>query len=401
MLTGESLPCESCMTRRRPFDEVYPVKEGYRRFNRANTAFGRAERAGHRGYDDANRKLERMKKAVPGFSLIDYAFRDGALTVARASGSGRGVIDSGFYSWSPLGVTSRPEGVSRWEASPEGAARVIRKAGLYYGAADVGFCELDRRWVYSHTVDGRPIVFEDVERGYVTGEKAVIPESHRWVVAFTVPREVEEMMYAPAALNPVSSMGYSRMPVVAGSLAEFIRGLGYNAIPCGNDTAISVPIAIQAGLGHVGRHGRLITWGEGPMVRIAKIFTDLPLEPSPQAPGGIIEFCEACEKCARHCPSRSIPHGPRSYEGFSEANNPGALKWYCDADSCLAYWRESGSSCATCFRVCSFTKPRGVVHDAVKWFIRNLPQLNRLWVWADDLLGYGGARDLREYWEAA
>ena len=387
------------MTRMPGFDEIYPCKDGYRRFDRTNTAFRRAERAGLKGYDDITFKLERMKKGIPGFSLIDYAFRDGALTTAKASGSGRGVIDSGFYSWSSLGVTSKPEGVPRWKGPPEEAAGVVRKAGLYYGANDVGFCELDERWIYSHTVDGRPIVFEDVKEGYVTGEKAVMPRSHRWVIAMTVPMEFEEMRYAPAAMNPVNSMGYSRMPAVAGSLAEFIRGLGYHAIPCGNDTALSVPIAIQAGLGHLGRHGRLITWGRGPLVRIAKIFTDLPLSASPVAPGGIIEFCEACEKCVRHCPVGAIPSGPRTYEGCSESNNPGTLKWYCDADACLAHWRASGSSCATCFRVCSFTKPPGFHHKVVKWFIRNVPVLNGFWVRMDDLMGYGAARDPRVYWE--
>ena len=150
-------------------------------------------------------------------------------------------------------------------------------------------------------------------------------------------------MYAPTAFTPVARMGYSRMPIVAGSLAEFIRGLGYHAIPCGNDTAISVPITIQAGLGHVGRHGRLITWNEGPMVRIAKIFTDLPLAPTPMAPEGIIEYCEVCKKCAKHCPSQSIPSGPRTFKGFTEANNPGVLRWFCNADTCYEYWREIGT----------------------------------------------------------
>ncbi len=275
----------------------------------------------------------------------------------------------------------------------------MKKAGKYYGASGIGFCKLDKRWVYSHTQDGRKIVFEDVEQGYVNDEKAVIPNSHQWVVAITVPMEVEEMMFSPLAITPVSNMGYSRMPIVAGSVAEFIRGLGYNAIPCGNDTAISVPIAIQAGLGHLGRHGRLITWEQGPMVRICKVFTDLPLEPSPSAPKGIVEFCNVCEKCSKHCPSQSIPKGPRTYEGYSEANNPGVLKWYCNADTCLDYWREVGTGCAICFRVCNFTKKKGISHNMVKWFIRNVPQLNRFWAWTDDLIGYGKIANPKEYWE--
>jgi reductive dehalogenase len=381
------------------FEEIYTVRDDYERFHQENTAFGRAMRAGKRGYGDPEEKLKRMKDNVPGFSIVDYAFSGAALTAAQASHSGRGNQDSGFYSWSPLGVTHKPEGVPRWEGSPEEAGRIVAKAGKFYGAVGVGFTELDKRWVYSHNSDGRPIVFEDVDRGYVTEEKAVIPESHRWVVALTVPMEVEEMMYAPTALNPVSNMGYSRMPVVAGSLAEFIRGLGYHAIPCGNDTALSVPIAIKAGLGHLGRHGRLITWERGPMVRIAKVFTDLPLEQSPLASRGIVEFCEVCEKCAKECPSGSIPEGPRTYEGFSEANNPGVLKWYCNADTCLDYWREVGSGCSICFRVCNFTKEKGITHCIVKWFIRNIPQLNRFWVWTDDFLEYGTMADPSEYWD--
>ena len=38
-------------------------------------------------------------------------------------------------------------------------------------------------------------------------------------------------------------------------LAEFIRKLGYGAIPMGNDTALSLPLAIDAGLGEMGRNG--------------------------------------------------------------------------------------------------------------------------------------------------
>jgi len=382
----------------REFDEIYPVNHKYKRFDNRNTAFGRAARAGLSGYGDIERKAERIKNKVPGFSLIEYAFSGAALTAAQASHSGRGQQNSGFYSWTPLGVTKVPPGIEKWSGPAKTTSKIVKKAGKYYGATDIGFTILDKRWVYDKGYDGKPIVFENIEKPYVTDEKAVIPESCKYVVAITVPMEVDEMMYAPTALNPTSSMGYSRMPIVAGSLAEFIRGLGYNAIPMGNDTAISVPIAIQAGLGHVGRHGRLITWEDGPMVRIAKIFTDLPLEQSPIADEGIIQFCDDCEKCAKLCPSQSIPYGPRTYEGHSQANNEGVLKWYCNADTCLEYWREVGSGCSICFRVCNFTKEKGPSHDAVKWFIKNAPFLNRFFVWSDELLGYGKMKDPRDYW---
>jgi hypothetical protein len=75
------------------------------------------------------------------------------------------------------------------------------------------------------------------------------------------------------------------------------------------------------------------------------------------------------------------------------------LKWYCDEDACLDYWYKVGTGCSICFRCCSFTKKKGVSHDVVKWFIRNVPQLNRFWAWTDDLFGYGKMSDPRKYWE--
>jgi len=310
-----------------------------------------------------------------------------------------GGLNTGFYSWSSLGVGKLPEGVSKWKGTAEEAAKIIEKAARYFGAVGVGFTVLDRRWVYSHSRSGVPIVFEDVEEAYVSDEKAVIPLSHKYVAVFTVPMEYEEMMYAPTALDVTGNMGYSRMQLLAGYMSEFIRALGWHAVPSGNDTSLSVPTAIQAGLGHLGRHGRLITWERGPLVRICKIFTDLPLPQSPLAPEGIIEFCEACEKCAKKCPSGAIPFGPRTWEGESDANNDGALKWYCNAEKCLDYWNHVGSGCSICFRTCNFTKAPGISHDVVKWFIRHVPQLNKFFVWSDELSGFGKMKDPSKYWK--
>lgn len=384
------------MAKRLGFEEVYPVKGYYERYDPRNTAFGQSlKKTGDRtgGYANEAGKVERMRKELPGFSLVDYSFKDAAQTYTG------GEVNTGYYAWTSLGVTHKPDEIEKWEVTPEEASRVVKKAASYYGAVGVGFCELDKRWIYTNTFDGRPIVFEDVEAPYVTDEKAVIPESHRWVVALLVPMEYEENSYAPTTIEVTSNMGYSRMHVLAGTVAEFIRGLGYHAIPCGNDTAISVPIAIQAGLGHMGRMGRLITWDRGPLVRICKVFTNLPLSTSQQAPRGIIEYCEVCKKCADHCPSKSVPDGPRTWKGYSEANNPGALKWYCDEEECLRYWKVVGTGCSICLRVCSFTKPKKLHHRLVKWFIRNVPQLNRFWAWTDDLLGYGKMSDPKKYWD--
>ena len=384
------------MGKRIPFNEYYPTNERLRRFDPRNTAFNQYRKKHGKqglGYSNEAGKIERMRKGIPGFSLLDYSFKDAAETYSDHG------FNTGYYSWRPLGITHKPDSIPKWEVPPEEASKVDTKAANFYGALSVGFCGLDRRWVYSNTSDGRPIVFENADEPAITDEKVVIPESHRYVIAMTVPMEFIENSYAPTTIEVTSNMGYSRMHVLAGTVAEFIRGLGWNAIPMGNDTALSVPIAIQAGLGHVGRMGRLITWEKGPLVRICKIFTDLPLAPSPSAHTGIIEYCEICTKCARHCPSGSIPEGQRTWEGPSEANAEGVYKWYCDEEKCFEYWHEVGTGCSICFRCCSFTKKKGKIHSLVKWFIKNVPQLNKLWVWTDDLFQYGKMSDPRSYWD--
>ena len=382
------------------FEEIYPTRDDYKRFHAGDTAFGQAYKKTGKllQFTSLESRAGRILSGRKGFSLLDYAFHDAAGMYETPFGE-RHTQDRGFYKWQSLGKAKKYPGVGKWEATPEEAAKAVRKACKFYGAGDTGFAPLDKRWVYSHTRYGKPIVFEDVEEGYTTEEKAVIPESHKWVIVLTVPMDLENFMHTPSATESVSGFGYSHMHVLGGMVAEFIRGLGYHAVPCGNDTAVSVPMAIQAGLGHLGRHGRLITWKHGSMCRILKVFTDLPLVQSPMAPGGIVEFCEDCKKCAKLCPSQSISSGERDYETVSDANNPGALKWYVDAEGCLDHWSVVESGCGICFRVCSFNKKPGLHHDVVKWFIRNVPALNKFWAWSDDLMGYGKQVPPEKFWE--
>ena len=384
---------------KRVFEDIYPIKDTYKRFDERKTAFGQAlERTGKIIEFASDRyRSEKIRQDISGFSLVDYAF-NGAAGMYEYPIGADSIQGSGYYSWKPLGIVTKPATASRWEGSPMEAASIVTKAARYFGASSIGFTRLDRRWFYTHSRNGKVVVFEDVDEGYVTEDKAVFSERQQYVIAMTVPMEYEEFMYAPTRLEVATGMGYSRMHLLAGQVAEFLRGLGWHATPMGNDTALSVPIAVQAGLGHAGRHGRLITWDRGPLARILKVFTDLPLQQSPLAHPGIIDYCERCKKCAKQCPAKAIPMGSRTFDAVCKANNPGVYKWYGDEEACLRYWNEVGSGCGVCFRVCSFTKSQGVIHDLVKWLIRNVPQLNPILVLTDDLLGYGKMSNPREYW---
>ncbi len=72
--------------------------------------------------------------------------------------------------------------------------------------------------------------------------------------------DYEVVRSSPSQIGATAGgIGYSKMAFTAGLRAQFIRNLGYKAISSGNDTACSVPIAIDAGLGELSRMGFLIT----------------------------------------------------------------------------------------------------------------------------------------------
>ena len=192
---------------------------------------------------------------------------------------------------------------------------------------------------------------------------------------------------------------YGRMALTTGSMAQFIRYLGYKAIPMGNDTALSIPIAIDAGLGELSRMGTLVTPQYGPRVRLSKIFTNLPLAPDSPIEFGVWDFCMKCEKCAHVCPSQAIMYGEATDKPISISNREGVLRWPLDAEKCFGWFVKTKGACGKCIRVCPFNKPQGILHDWVWWGVKNTRWMDSLFVKMDDLLGYGRKADPKSYWD--
>jgi len=178
----------------------------------------------------------------------------------------------------------------------------------------------------------------------------------------------------------------------------FIRYIGYQAIPCGNDTALSIPLAIDAGLGELGRNGLLITEKFGPRVRLSKVFTDLPLVPDRPMEFGVAEFCSRCRRCAENCPGQAISFGEPTTEGHSISNNNGIYKWYINPEKCFKFWAQNEGSCSNCIRVCPFNKPQGLLHEGVRFLVRNFSWLDSLLVHADKFFGYGKRIEAEQFW---
>jgi reductive dehalogenase len=264
--------------------------------------------------------------------------------------------------------------------------KTVKQVAISFGASLVGVTKLNRDWIYTHARDGT---------------KNTIPDHINNVIVMAIEMDLEAIQSSPALVSGFATgNAYSRMAFAQASLAEFIRELGYEAIPAGNGTGLSVPLAIDAGLGQYGRHGLLITEEFGSNVRICKVFTNLPLEYDEPKEFGVLDFCRTCKRCAENCPSQSISHDENpSWSGPTRSNNPGILKWYVNVESCFDFWTKNGSDCSNCISSCPFTKNRHFSHGIARFVIRRLPFLNKLWVKIDHWMGYGKQRTADEFWD--
>ena len=347
-----------------------------------------------------------MPKDKPGFRLQDLAFVNAAWHLEDNYGgrdTGRNLDGMSLYDWDWDGQFSYPNvppGLKITVDDPMETTREIKKVAMFFGASLVGVCEVDRRWIYSYAYhpDHRAETLADSAKGANHG-KIDIPEEYKYAIAIAIEMDYKGISCSPAhPASAATGVGYSKMAFIAGLLAQYIRGLGYQAIPCGNDTACSIPIAIDAGLGELARNGLLITPEFGPRVRLCKVFTDLPLVPDRAIEFGVWDFCLRCQKCAEHCPSQAIIYGEPTDKPNNISNREGLLRWPINAEKCLAFWAANGTDCCNCIRVCPFNKMSGRLHTAVRWGVKNARWLDPFFVKLDDLFGYGKQASADKFW---
>jgi reductive dehalogenase len=338
------------------------------------------ERDGDGSWETENAALtDRLSKwlrsAKRGFTLRDQQLSPGAWTLMRTTRPGDGLL-----SWTRIQVSTPAElGVEPYAEPLEEMSRTVKSAARFYGAGAVGIAPM--REVYVNQREGeREIVFEDTEFPAVTEDKFVIPRKMRWVVAIAIPMDLSLLAQSPTAIGEAAtSLGYSQSALVVASLAEFVRGLGYQAIPSINDTAQSVPFAIDAGLGELGRLNKLVTPEFGAAVRLCKVFTDMPMACDLPIRFGVEDLCRQCKQCAEACPSRALSFDDEpSFNTRGPWNNPGHKAWFEDSYKCFSYWRKVGNGCAICLASCPYTKTanaraRNFAHlqDPDQWW--NLP----------------------------
>ncbi len=431
-------------------DDIIKISPDLKRFNQADTAFCKSI-LGDFGViplqpeDDENMKHAFMnvvfssdgfnpisgkenphlKEQKAGHTDIDLALDAGALGVESFTGSSLArvmanesgpVIPMPDNSLLPLSLYKQevpfPSLFKKYHRqhefdTPEDAAYAVKKAAKLYGADLVGIAPFEERWLYNTEVylpmdvNGQPIKehvnpFRKVEFDFE-------PKS---VIVLAYEMDYEAYKTQPSAIGAAAtSIGYSKMMESTVRLAFMLRRLGYNTVHAGNAVGISVPLAIQAGLGEASRMGLLVTEEYGPRVRLAKVYTDLDIAKDRPKTFGVKAFCEICQKCADACPGKAISKTPKTTDPenkpLNACNGKGIDKWYNNHQKCMSFWGENWGECGVCISVCPYNKIDMWHHDAAK-VITKVPVLRKLARSFDEVFGYGKAGDeklMKSYWK--
>lgn len=238
------------------------------------------------------------------------------------------------------GPATLPVAPERQKGTAQHWTTAVKAYALANEADLVGVAEMDPLWVY---------------------ESYQIAEPH--VIMLGVGQNYEKMKHAPPGpgnhhSNTEVRRQYNRGARAASKLANFIRGLGYQAIPHVGPMAGAlnmIPAALAAGFGELGKHGSIINRTLGSNLRLAGVSTDLPVIPDRPDMFGVDDFCTRCRVCTEACPPDAI-HDERQIVR-------GSVKWYVDFDKCIPYFGER-LGCALCMVVCPWSRP-GVADNLI------------------------------------
>ena len=361
------------------------------RFDERDNVFSRERlepgSAYERAYHEAHPELIKIDRRIAAF-----------IEAVNQPGESASQVDTALYSatFGPVKGLALPDVVdgevapTQVEPDPARMARRIKAIARHLGAADVRVGPLNPAWVYSHRgtppffpghapnpphFDGLPAGYRDVQ----WGDPVAVPHRYAISMAFAQDRGLVGTGGTPFSDFEVGRV-YGLSALVATQLAAYIRAMGWpaRAHHLRNYGVLVVPVAIDAGIGELGRCGYLIHPRLGANLRLACVTTDLPLALDPPVDLGIQDYCAKCLKCATNCPSGAIPSG-------DPVVVRGVRKWPIDPVKCLLYWAHLGSACTICQVVCPWSRP---LHRVVAPVAFNVPFARRFLIWTDDLL-YG------------
>jgi reductive dehalogenase len=258
----------------------------------------------------------------------------------------------------PLAEASPPSGSLPEKIDPARAAMIVKGFARRIGADIVGICRVNPAWAYSRR--------GEIFYGNWNDWGREIPEPLPYAVVIATEMDHENVgagPHTPALFE--SACNYGKGAYLTTLLSRWFAGMGYRAVAQHSRRydLNMVPLAIDAGLGELGRFGYLISDKFGPRVRLFAVTTDMPLAPDAPVDLGVEGFCRRCLKCADSCPSRSIPAGEKTVVR-------GIEKWKLNEETCFDYWAKVDTDCSICMGVCPYSRPNRGIHRLARRVIR-------------------------------
>ncbi|NSX54628.1 reductive dehalogenase [Parasulfitobacter algicola] len=257
------------------------------------------------------------------------------------------------------------------------------KAALYFLGVDaVGLSTCPDWTYYSHDAVGNPItpyhknaISMIIDQGHETMEGA---SGDDWIACAQ------------------SMRAYLRFSLLGGVLAQHLRNLGHTARVHSvmDDEVLHPPLLLLSGLGEVSRIGEVILNPFlGPRLKSGIVTTDMPMAHDKPIDFGLQKFCEACNKCARECPSGAITAGPKlMFNGYEI--------WKSDSQKCTTYRvsQKNGAMCGRCMKTCPWNLEGLFAEAPFRWVAMNLPATAKALAKLDDIVGNGQINPVKKWW---
>ena len=258
----------------------------------------------------------------------------------------------------------------------------IKATSYFLGVDAVGISRCpDWTW-YSHDATG-----------------AVLDPPHDQAISMIIDQGYETMEGASGDdwISVAQSMrAYLRFSLLGGVIAGQIRNLGYaaKAHTVLDGEVLQPPLLLLSGLGEVSRIGEVILNPFlGPRLKSGVVTTDMPMAHDKPIDFGMQAFCEACNKCARECPSGAITAGPKlMFNGYEI--------WKSDSQKCATYRisTEGGAMCGRCMKTCPWNLEGLFAEKPFRWAAMNFPKAAPMLAKLDDMVGNGGLNPAKKWW---
>ncbi len=266
--------------------------------------------------------------------------------------------------------------------NPDKNSQDIKSALYFLGVDAVGLSACPDWAYYSHDATGTPItpyhqnaISMIIDQGHETMEGA---SGDDWIACAQ------------------SMRAYLRFSLLGGVLAQHLRNLGYTARVHSvmDEEVLHPPLLLLSGLGEVSRIGEVILNPFlGPRLKSGVITTNMPMTHDKPIDFGLQKFCEACNKCARECPSGAITAGPKlMFNGYEI--------WKSDSQKCTTYRvsQKNGAMCGRCMKTCPWNLEGLFAEAPFRKLAMTVPQAAKALAKLDDMAGKGAINPVKKWW---